>query len=435
MNEQMVQESVIPASGRQTVLLARVLTLLLPAIVGLYGLYQGVQQVLWPAQVAAVAPDDKVQIVALGGLMSGIAGTIALPVGAAISDRTHSRWGRRTPWLLATSLVVLVSCAGLGLTSSVPLMLFFFALQGLFANWYQGVIYAVIPDRVPQSHRGVASTVVGLGLPLGILIFVNLVARMSQVAGYLLVGNFLVVSTMVFVLAAKEGPATPAVPIRSQESSEQAASAVRSRRSGPAEALSFFAAFCSWDFSMAFFSRLVVFFGFFTMSALNFYIMSDFIGAESLPKGNVAAAVATLATVSTGCQVIAVLIFGKLADILDRRKLIVGLAALGLAIAFAVPMVSPTWTGMIIYHVIAGACMGVYFAVDVAVMSLVLPDAQHAGRDLGVLAIATSVPAMLAGLVGSLLLSATGTYASVFVFGMVCSVLGGIGTLLIRAVR
>ena len=408
----------------------RTLTVLLPAIVALYGVYQGTQQVLWPAQVAAVSPDHKVQILAIAGLVGGILGTIALPVGAAISDRTHSRLGKRTPWLLVTSSIVFVACALLGVSSSVPLMLVLWAIIAGFANWYQGVIYAIVPDRIPEENRGVASTVVGLGLPLGILIFVNLVARVSQFHGYLIVGGFLVLATLLFVAIAREHPSD------TRPRAPEARTSVRRKGSvRPADVLAFFSGFKSWDFSMAFVSRLILFFGFFTMSGLNFYVLSDFIGPEALPGGDVAAAVATLATISTISQLVAVLIFGKLADVLDRRKAIVGMAALGLAIAFLLPLLTPTWTGMVAYSIISGACMGVYFAVDVAVMSLVLPDPENAGRDLGILAIATSVPAMLAGVIGSTLLTVTGTYASIFVFGVICSILGGLGTFLIRKVR
>lgn len=90
---------------------------------------------------------------------------------------------------------------------------------------------------------------------------------------------------------------------------------------------------------------------------------------------------------------------------------------------------------MVIYAIINGAAGGVYFSVDIAVMSLVLPSKADEGRDLGILAVATSVPAALSPLVGSMLISATGTYAAVFVFGILMSFLGGVFTMLIRSVR
>ena len=68
-------------------------------------------------------------------------------------------------------------------------------------------------------------------------------------------------------------------------------------------------------------------------------------------------------------------------------------------------------------------------------MSLVLPNKANEGRDLGILAIATSVPAAVAPLIGSTLINATGSYVSVFVFGIVTSLLGGIFAMLIRSVK
>jgi hypothetical protein len=51
---------------------------------------------------------------------------------------------------------------------------------------------------------------------------------------------------------------------------------------------------------------------------------------------------------------------------------------------FFVPLVLPTWTGMIIYAVINDAALGVYFGI--ALMALVLPHPENAGRGLGLLA-------------------------------------------------
>ena len=90
---------------------------------------------------------------------------------------------------------------------------------------------------------------------------------------------------------------------------------------------------------------------------------------------------------------------------LNRRKLVVGLSAFCMAVGLVVPLVLPTWTGMMIYAVINGVSLGVYFAVDIALMSLVLPRPEAAGRDLGILAIATSAAAALSPLVAAALIN------------------------------
>ena len=115
-----------------------VLTMLLPAIIALYGVYQAIVQVLQPAQIMALDPGNKVHDVAILSLIESVVGTIILPVGAAISDRTRSRLGRRAPWLLFSAAGVALSSIAMGLSSTIVLMMVTAGCVFLFANWFQG---------------------------------------------------------------------------------------------------------------------------------------------------------------------------------------------------------------------------------------------------------------------------------------------------------
>ncbi|WEV65636.1 MULTISPECIES: MFS transporter [unclassified Bifidobacterium] len=404
----------------------RILGLLMPTIIALYGVYQAINQVLLPAQLAQISPSGKVHYMAIASLVESVVGTIILPVGAAISDRTQTKLGKRTPWLLFSAVGTLITCLIMATAKSIPVVVVMAGFVWFFANWYQGVIYAVIPDRIPENYRGMASSAAGLGLPFGILIFVNIAARTSRFVGYAVVGVFIVVTTILFCVFAREDSSIRAkAEIREADKTEEA----------QGKHTAFFSAFLHRDFTMAFLSRFSFFFANFAVSNFTFYILSDYIGVKNLPSGNVAANVATVSTFSTIAQIIAIIVFGKLADMLDRRKMIVALSSIIYMVSFIVPLVSKTWIGMLIYAVISGAASGVYFAVDIAVMSLVLPSKADEGRDLGILAIATSVPAAVAPLVGSTLLDIFGTYASIFIFGCVTALLGGLFAFMIKSVR
>ncbi|WEV59270.1 MFS transporter [Bifidobacterium sp. ESL0728] len=407
----------------------RILGLLMPTIIALYGVYQAINQVLLPAQIAQISPSGKVHYMAIASLVESVVGTIILPVGAAISDRTQTKFGKRTPWLLFSAVGTLITCLIMATAKSIPVVVIMAGFVWFFANWYQGVIYAVIPDRIPENYRGLASSAAGLGLPFGILIFVNIAARTSRFVGYAVVGVFIVLTTILFVVFAREDSSIRAK-VEVQEAQETSET-----EEAPAKHTAFFSAFLHRDFTMAFLSRFLFFFANFAVSNFTFYILSDYIGVKNLPSANVAANVATVSTFSTVAQIIAIIVFGKLADVLDRRKMIVALSSITYMVSFIVPLVSKTWVGMLIYAVISGAASGVYFAVDIAVMSLVLPSKADEGRDLGILAIATSVPAAVAPLVGSTLLDISGTYASIFVFGIVTALLGGLFAFLIKSVR
>lgn len=409
----------------------RTLVLLLPAIIAMYGVYQGIQQVLLPAQVEAIDAASKVNNLAMLAVVSSVAGTIALPLGGAFSDKTHSKWGRRTPWLVGMSIASAGLAAAMGYANTILLLALAYGALWFTMNFYQGVIYAIIPDRVPERLRGTASSVVGLGLPLGVLIAVNVVSRTTQQMGYILIAIGLLITTLMLVVGDREPSSLSLAAADSLDSAEKSSGEEAKNRGF----LSFFSAFKSRDFSLVFLSRIAFFFGSFAVTSYVFYIVTDYIGMDAVPSSTPQIAVSTLATITTVSQVIAVLVIGWVADKFNRRKLIVGLSALGMGVAFLFPLLMPNWTGMLIYAAVVGASTGIYFTVDLALMSLVLPNKGDEGRDLGLLAIATSVPSAFAPVVSAALINSTGTYASLFVFGIIAAVIGAISVFPVRSVQ
>ncbi len=403
----------------------RNLALLLPAMLAMYGVYQGIQQVLLPAQVEAIDDAAKVGNLAILSIVSSVCATISLPLGGAISDKTRSRFGRRAPWLAVTAVISTGLAIAMGFMDSIFGLAIVYGALWFAMNWYQGVIYAVIPDRVPERMRGTASSLVGLALPLGILIFVNIVSRTPQQLGYAIVGIALLVATAVFLFGAPDAPATTVTK----------AKPAADRLPFIKRAIAPFASFANRDFTLVFLSRIVFFFGVFAVSTYVYYILTDHIGMDNVPMGTAGEAVGLISSISTVSQVIAVSIVGWLADKLDRRKLIVGLSSLGMGIGFAIPLIFPTWGGMIGYAIVFGAASGIYFAVDLALMSLVLPSKGDEGRDLGLLAIATSVPSAFAPAVAAWLILATATYSSLFIFGIGAAILGAVLVFAVKKVR
>ena len=125
---------------------------------------------------------------------------------------------------------------------------------------------------------------------------------------------------------------------------------------------------------------------------------------------------------------------GWLADRLDRRKLFVGICSLGMAFSMVVPLISATWAGMLIFYTSMGGFAGVYLAVDLALMTLVLPSRANEGRDLAVLSIANAGPQLLSPAIAAAIISLAG-YDALFWFGFAASLLAGVAVFFIRSVR
>src|SRR3546814_3852591 len=79
--------------------------------------------VLLPNQLTLLDADNKVSNLALVSSISILAAVIVQPLVGALSDRTRSRWGRRSPWMLVGGLLMAVALTGIGQLQSVSLIL------------------------------------------------------------------------------------------------------------------------------------------------------------------------------------------------------------------------------------------------------------------------------------------------------------------------
>lgn len=407
----------------RTASLGRLLTFVFPATTAMYAAFNGISQILLPAQVEAIDPESKVGNLALITALAALASMLAVPIGGAVSDRTRSPFGRRSPWIVLMSVLSAVLMIGMGLSTGLTVLTVSVVALWFTANFYQGAFAAILPDRVPVARRGLASSVIGLGTPVGILFGVNVASRVSQFWGYVILAAVFVLASSALVLGARE------------QSSIDAVAVARPPRRGAAAVRAFFDAFSSRDFGLAFLSRASLSLAYFTVNGYLFYSMQDFIGAENIPGGDVAVAVATLSTISVVTWSVVAMFTGWLADRFDRRKLFVGISAAGLAVSMAVPILSPTWMGMVVFAFLSGAFIGTYFAVDLAVMSLVLPDKENEGRDFGILAVATGLPQVLSSVIAGALITLFDGYIALFVFGGVCALAAGLIIMRIRSVR
>lgn len=400
---------------------------LLPSC-AMYALFQGIQQILIPAQAEALDPANKIANLALLTVLSSIGAVAGLLAGGALSDATRGRFGRRTPWLVAMALLSAALAIAMGQTVGLLALAVFYMMLWFASNFYQGVLTAVLPDRIPEERRGIASSIIGLGTPLGILLGVNVVARVPVPVAYVLIGLFLVATTLIFVFAAPEGrydaPRVVRARVSDQGWIERALGFVGH----------FFASFRHRDFMLAFLSRAMLFLAYFTISGYLFYILQDYIGTKNLPGQDAKVATSILATVTTAVWIVTVAAAGWIADWLNRRKLFVGFCSIGMGFTMMIPIFFPSWEAIIVFKALAGLFFGTYMAVDLALMSLVLPDRDTQGRDMAVLAVATAGPQILSPLVAGGIITWLG-YTELFLFGAAMAIGGGILTFFIRSVR
>ncbi|MER7110310.1 MFS transporter [Streptomyces sp. NPDC000229] len=399
-----------PAPHRRGLML-----LLLVANSSMLAVYMGVGAVLLPTHIAMIDPANKVAILGIVGGVSSVFATACNPIAGALSDRT----GRRNPWILGGAFASLAGLAFLGSVHTAVLVGIGWCLVQATMNVYQAAVTAVVPDRIPAARRGTASALVGLGLPIGGTVGVMIASRTADrlTVGYLVLGAVVAGAALLLTAFCRDVPRrepAPSVPRRERLAA-------------------FLSALTNHDFRWAFVGRALMVLGYFSVVGYQLYILDDHI---ALPAGlEPAEAMAVLTPVSMAAMALSTVVGGLLSDRWNRRKVFVGVSAALAGIVMAVPVISPTWAGMLTFSALNGLAFGCFMAVDTAVVTLVLPRAEDAARDMGVLNIANAGPQIVAPFVASAIVTALGGYTPLFLVGGALSLLGALAILPIRGVR
>jgi MFS family permease len=391
------------------------------ASTGLVGLFQGISNILLPRVVEQLDPAGKVGDLAAMTTLAAILTVFGLITGGALSDRTVSRWGRRTPTIAVTCLLAVGLLVAIGLAHSILALMILIPALWLVLAFYQAAAVAMLPDRVALEDRGKAAAAFAMGTPVGLFVGVNLATSLpSTFLGYLALAGLLLGCTLCLLLVTPEPPAL--VPLSTATKAEPRASGA------------LLSAFRSRNFTLTFVSRALLFLSFFSVSGYLFYLVQDYIGVDRIPGRDAGQAVGTIFSLLTVAWLIVTPITGFIADRMRHTPLVVGLSSIGIGLAVMVPSLSASWTAMLVFAIGSGLFFGIYFAIDLKLMSLVLPDPETAGRDLGILGVATAGPQILTPAIAAGLI-ALGGYQMLFGVCALLAIAGGLAALFIRLAR
>ena len=381
-------------------------------------------QYLLPLQVDGLFAEGTWQQSTLDfGLVSGVAAVcsiVAYPLTGALSDRTTSRFGRRRPWILVGALIFALSLLVLSVQTTVAGVTVFWSLASVGFCALSAALTALISDQVPVGQRGLVSGLISAPQALGIILGVILVTELfvGTVAGYAALAVLLVILVAPFLLLVPDPrlprEARPPLTLRALVQGFWI-----SPRRYP-------------DFGWTLLSRVLVNIGNALGTSLLLYFLIFGLGLdEATAEDDLLVLIVIYAIMS----VVSSIVCGRLSDVLGRRRVFV-LASSALQAAGAILLAAiPTFDVALVGAALLGLGYGCFLAIDQALATQVLPDAQSRGKDLGIMNIASALPQGIAPMIGALIVTAFGSFPSLFVASAIVGVLGAAAVLPIRSVK
>ena len=379
-----------------------------------------------PLAAGRLDANSATAILSITLAIGGLVGLVAYPAIGRLSDRTTLRMGRRRPYLYLGAALIAVGALLTIVATSTALLTVGYVVTTLGGVAALVAASALVPDQIAPAQRGTPSAMIGLGTPIGAVlgIFLAQLVQPNLTAMIALPAAVAVIATIALALFITEDqlPASARAPFAIRE---------------------FLGTF--WvnpvthsSFGWAWWSRLMIFIG---VSAVNAYQAFYLIIVLHQDPATVGTSILIATVILTGISVIFAPIVGKISDKVGRRKPFVIVAALVFGIGLALVASASTYPAFLIAIAVMGLGQGVYFAVDFALVTQVLPDPDNPAKDLGIMNLANQLPSTALPAVAPLILAIGASaanpqnFTALFVAGAIAAFLGALFILPIRSVK
>lgn len=351
------------------------------AYAGLFVSFIPFVSVLLPLKVTAVADEEhRVALLSAAALGGAAVASLANLVFGALSDGTYRRRGTRRPWILAGLGLIMVAYALFHWSRDGASMLAAVALLQIAINMMFAPVGAIMADEVPDAQKGLVAGLMGAAHPFSSLVAVGVTLQGlgSEGLRYSLLCATIAILVMPLLLFISE---------KRDPIPEPPPAALRVRRRA--------------DFARIWIARMLVQVAGNGLSTYGLFYFLAVLGQKVPDKHHAAAASEEIATIFAGVTMVALLLtvaVGRLSDRLMRRKPFLAISALTMATGLAIMAGAGDWPMATLGFGAATVGMSVFLAMQSALAMQLLPSPGHRGRDLGILNLTNTLPAMVAPL-------------------------------------
>lgn len=403
------------------------LTRLIPGLIigpaSWLGPYIAASSLFLPALIQQIDEVNKIHLLALFSACGMVVAAISNMLAGYLSDRTRSKFGNRSPWIIVGAIAFMLSMILASTANSIPFLLCCWLLGQVALNFIVAPMVAWI-DFAAEDRKGSASSAYGgLGMALGNNGFTILAAMFlgSFRFGFIVFGIITFIGVFLAVLIVKE-------PSNLNQTKEN--KLLKSDKTFK-NAL---AIFPKWsigrDYYLALIGKLFQGISNFTITGYLLFILTDFMQSNSSDTQN---AIQLINLIMLIFGILMGFIAGPICDKLKVLKLPVGLSTLFLGIGALGLSLCPNQTGVLIYAFFAGIGMGIWNSLDNLLNLQVIPDRQQVAFFLGIYNLGNTITQALAPIIAACVITLFG-FSAIFIVSFVFAIVGGTAIFLIRSV-
>lgn len=316
---------------------------------------------LLPIHTAAIAGEARLGVFTATVIAGALAASGSNILFGWLTDRSVARGRGRRPWLRGGLIALAVSYVFLA-AAATP-----FALIGavvafqIATNAVIAPLLAIIADEVPDAQKGLAGGLFAIGNPLatafGAMLLASAVAPTIRFAAVPL-------ATALCILPLLRAPTVVLA---------QAADQPATRR----------------GFVLATMARALLQIA---GSALSLYLLFYF---DSIAPGVSPASVGAVLTAASVLSLPLALAAGRLSDRSGRRRPALVAAAALTAVGLVGMALARDWAGGAAAFAVTSVASSVFLALNAGFAMQLLPNPRHRGRDLGLLNLSNTLPALI----------------------------------------